>query len=276
MSLYRSRADVAASREELAREIARAEALATPAFWDAFEAETGGALGAKRAAARAEGAPTEALAEYLALLEGCVERAPEIEWELRGGAEGAPAPPEGFEEARGLDDLAARRALEKVLGGAPFTPFAAPRSRFDPHRETGVRADAFDPPFWLQHRLFARDGLETFTLRTSLSRAAPAFGSLWARLRGREVALGGGVFGGTFEVLRGDEAVAARVLAPEVRAALLRLARFDAPDLELAPGSATLRFRYGWDPRPLRDALGVLRAVRALRFRAALLRWPSG
>lgn len=118
-----------------------------------------------------------------------------------------------------------------------------------------------------------------FGLRTTVRRALPklslapeTWGHAFPKLLGllRDRAVGHEAFDTLF-LVDTEEPADALVLDDAVRGALLRLAHFDVPRLEVLDGLATLRFWYAPETRVLEAAVGVLAALRAVRPRLALL-----
>jgi hypothetical protein len=118
-----------------------------------------------------------------------------------------------------------------------------------------------------------------FTLRTTVRRALPkltlapeTWGHAFPKMLGllRDRAVGHEAFDTLF-LVDTEEPADTLVLEEAVRDALLRLAHFDVPRLEVDGGLATLRFWYASEPPALGAAVGVLAALRALRPRLVLL-----
>ena len=78
----------------------------------------------------------------------------------------------------------------------------------------------------------------------------------------RESTVGDPTFDGYFFV-EADPAVVRVLLHPEVRAALLTIAREDIPVLEVGGGVATLRWRFEPTDASVEAAVTILRALRA-------------
>jgi hypothetical protein len=118
-----------------------------------------------------------------------------------------------------------------------------------------------------------------FALRTTVRRALPkltlapeTWGHAFPKMLGllRDRAVGHEAFDTLF-LVDTEEPADTLVLEEAVRDALLRLAHFDVPRLEVDGGLATLRFWYASEPPALGAAVGVLAALRALRPRLVLL-----
>jgi hypothetical protein len=248
-----------------------------------------GALRGRRRAAQTFEELAEAegrLSAYRDALDEALALAPSVEAELREVPATVPDPIPSYGPplrssawaAPSHEDVAER--LEALVRPRD------PRARIEMREEQGTVVARFrehDAPFSLVCRC-GEDAEVYNALAASVARGSPrlsvrpeTWGRTLTKMLGltRDVRIGepGGEasFDGLF-VVDAEREVAARFLRRSVRRALVDLAYFDVPTLQIEPGVATVRWRFEPDARALAEAVRVLLWVREVPVRVGALR----
>ncbi|MDI1443807.1 hypothetical protein [Polyangium sp. 6x1] len=283
--------------QDLAREVEEREATLTDALVDHLPRPLAEALLEGRAHARLP-ASTEAellaaearLLAYRDALDRAIELAPDLEDEQRALPDDAPDPQlsgrlrplidlfigdiviETFDAAeRGLHQAAL--ALDKHAEVEKQAAYAF-RARFRAH----------DAPFSVLTQIAFAPNEQPAEVHVFVATSVAA-GTPPLRIRPqtllhglgkaiglvRDVELGDERFDDSF-LIEAEPDVAKRLLGPSVRKALLGVAAYDIPDLDVRGGSAVLHFRFEPNERLLRNATLALAGIRKSPVTVSLLR----